>query len=130
MTDIRKAFNDAIAMPILLALSLLGLILFFGYELLPAFLEIIDEDELPVFQAVVVDVTMGLSHNPLLPFLIIGAIIACLVVLMRYWTGPGRVRAKVAILNGILLVLVAFTLVVLMSVMMPVFDQLKTGNTL
>ena len=241
---IRKAFNDAIAMPILLALSLLGLILFFGYELLPAFLEIIDEDELPVFQAVVVDVTMGLSHNPLLPFLIIGAIIACLVVLMRYWTGPGRVvadsfppfsiqrmqagtgflfaviehgrigsavnadlllsmarvtgpyeasriqalvpfleetgnlgtagleaeqnfpddelsviirllwnrsdgigkageflerrldeieervRAKMAILNGILLVLVTFTLVALMSVMMPVFDQLNTGNTL
>ncbi|MXX91326.1 MAG: hypothetical protein F4213_06500 [Boseongicola sp. SB0677_bin_26] len=90
---IRKAFNDAIAMPIVLAFSLLGLVLFFGYELLPALLDIIDRDKLPMFQSVVVDVTIGISRNPSLLFIVIGACVVVLALLMRFWTGVGRVTA-------------------------------------
>ena len=90
---LRKALTDAIAMPILLTVSLLALMLFFGYELLPAFAEIIDFDTLPPVQAMTVAVTLALSNNPAALFLGLATVLVVLGVLMRLWTGPGRVTA-------------------------------------
>ena len=90
---LRKALTEAIAMPILLFVSLFALILFFGLELLPALGEIVDFGTLPLVQDITVSVTLALSDNPLrLVFWLAGLFIG-LVLLMRVWTGSGRVLA-------------------------------------
>ena len=90
---LRKALNEAIAMPILLTVGLFALILFFGLELLPALSEIVDFSTLPIVQAITVDLTLAISSHP--TALLIGGVILMifLSVLMRIWTGPGRVYA-------------------------------------
>ena len=89
----RKALTEAIAMPILLTISLFALILFFGIELLPALGEIVDFPSLPPVQAITVSVTLALSDNPT-RLLLWGAVgIAVVIALMRYWTGAGRTFA-------------------------------------
>ena len=90
---LRKALNEAIAMPILLSVGLFALILFFGLELLPALAEIVDFSSLPLLQDITVKITLALSANPAaLGMWIVGAI-SVLVLLMRFWTGAGRVMA-------------------------------------
>ena len=89
----RKALTEAIAMPILLTISLFALILFFGIELLPALGEIIDFSSLPPLQAITVSVTLALSDSPARLFLWIAIGIAALFALMRFWTGAGRTIA-------------------------------------
>ena len=90
---LRKALNEAIAMPILLAFSLFALILFFGIELLPALGEIVDFETLPPVQDITVSVTLALSDNPWRLALWIAGFMAGLLTLMRVWTGPGRTLA-------------------------------------
>ena len=90
---LRKALTEAIAMPILLTVSLFALVLFFGYELLPALADIVDFDTLPLVQSVTVTVTLAMADNPLALFVGIGAFITVLGLLMRFWTGRGRVTA-------------------------------------
>ena len=90
---LRKALTEAIAMPILLAVSLFALILFFGIELLPALGEIVDFETLPPVQDITVSVTLALSDNPARLFFWIAAGMTGLIMLMRVWTGPGRTLA-------------------------------------
>ena len=92
-TALRKAVLEAVAMPFVLTLSLLALILFFGLELLPAFAEIVELDDLPPLQDVMVTVTLALSNDPQMLPVWIAAAVAILVALMRLWTGPGRAFA-------------------------------------
>ena len=89
----RKALTEAIAMPILLFVSLFALILFFGIEFLPALSEVVDFEALPPVQKLAADVTLALAHNPTLLGLWIAGFLLTLTVLMRAWTGPGRVLA-------------------------------------
>ena len=90
---LRKALTEAIAMPILLFFSLFGLILFFGIEFLPALGEVVDFQLLPLAQKVTVDVTLALADNPLRLAAWLAGVCAALGLLMRVWTGPGRVFA-------------------------------------
>jgi len=90
---LRKALTEAIAMPILLFFSLFALMLFFGLELLPALEEVVDFESLPLVQDITVSVTLALSDNPARLGVWIAGGIAGLVMLMRVWTGPGRVLA-------------------------------------
>ena len=90
---IRKALTDAIIMPILLTSSLFIIILFFGLEFLPALGEIVDLSTLPPVQSTTVDVVYAMSNNPFQMFMWIGAGILFLTILMRFWTGAGRVFA-------------------------------------
>ena len=90
---LRKALSEAIAMPILLTVGLFGLILFFGLELLPAFAEIVDFEQLPPVQAITVGVTLALAAHPLRLLLWSAAIALALLVVMRVWTGRGRALA-------------------------------------
>ena len=89
-TALRKAVLEAVAMPFVLSLGLLALILFFGLELLPAFSAIVDLDDLPPLQDVMVTVTLALSNDPKMLAVWIATALAVLVALMRFWTGPGR----------------------------------------
>ncbi|MCY4306151.1 MAG: hypothetical protein OXC62_15455 [Aestuariivita sp.] len=90
---LRKALNEAIAMPILLTVGLFALILFFGLELLPALSEIVDFSTLPTLQAITVQFTLAISRYPTALGIGVMGFIAFLSVLMRVWTGPGRVTA-------------------------------------
>lgn len=90
---LRKALTEAIAMPVLLSVCLLALVLFFGLELLPAFADLVNFDTLPPLQAAAVGITLAISEDPLALAFWIGGIAAALVLLMRYWTGPGRAFA-------------------------------------
>ncbi|MYH50269.1 MAG: hypothetical protein F4151_12265 [Gammaproteobacteria bacterium] len=90
---LRKALLEAVAMPVLLGFGLLGLVLFFGLELLPAFAQIMDLDALPPLQAAAVAVTLAISGNPLALAFWLGGTAAALALLMLYWTGPGRAFA-------------------------------------
>ena len=87
---LRKAVTEAVAMPILLSFGLLGLVLFFGLEFLPALGQVVDFDTLPLLQDVTVKVTLALSENPQALALGIACSTVALVTLMRFWTGPGR----------------------------------------
>lgn len=90
---LRKALTEAIAMPILLTLSLFGLMIFFGLELLPAFAEIVDFDDLPTVQGVTVAVTLAFAAHPLRLALWLTGFVLFLLILMRVWTGWGRTFA-------------------------------------
>ncbi len=90
---LRKALVEATAMPVLLGFLLLGLVLFFGLQLLPAFGEIVDFDTLPTLQRVTVGVTLAISEDPQALAWWIGGVIAGVCALMRLWTGPGRAMA-------------------------------------
>ena len=90
---LRKALSEAIAMPVLLVAGLIGIVLFFGIELLPALAEIVDFETLPPLQDITVSVTLALADNPGRLALWIAAVMAGLVTLMRVWTGPGRALA-------------------------------------
>ncbi len=90
---IRRAVQGAVALPVLLAAGLLGLVMFFGLELLPALSEVTDLDRLPQPQAAVTAVTMALTRHPwAIPAAALAAI-AAFGALMRLWTGPGRTLA-------------------------------------
>ena len=90
---LSKALTAAIAMPVFLSVCLLALVLFFGLELLPAFAEIVDFDTLPPLQAAAVGITLAISGDPLALAFWIAGIATALVLLMQYWTGPGRAFA-------------------------------------
>ena len=90
---LSKALTAAIAMPVFLSVCLLALVLFFGLELLPAFAEIVDFDTLPPLQAGAVGITLAISGDPLALAFWIAGIATALVLLMQYWTGPGRAFA-------------------------------------
>ncbi|WP_419739494.1 hypothetical protein [Ruegeria sp.] len=87
---LRKAVNEAIALPVLLALSLFALVLFFGLELLPALSEIVDFSTLGAVQGATVRVTLALSGNPARLVLWVAVASVALIALMRLWTGAGR----------------------------------------
>ena len=92
-TALRKAVLQAVAMPSLLFVFLVAMVVFFGRELLPAFAQIVDFDDLPLMQDVTVRVTLALARDPQMLALGIVGIIAAFVALMRFWTGPGRAFA-------------------------------------
>ncbi|WP_419738565.1 hypothetical protein [Ruegeria sp.] len=88
---LRKAFTDAIALPVLLGFGLIGIVLFFGLELLPALEEVIDPGRIGGVQAWIMRATLAFSSNPAL-LALWGALGAVAIALaLRYWTGPGRV---------------------------------------
>ncbi len=89
----RKAVNGALALPALLLAGLLGLLYFFGLELLPALQDLVDFDRLPAFQQRLVDLALGFAARPLLPVTVMAILVATLLALMRYWTGLGRTFA-------------------------------------
>ena len=90
---LRKALHEAIAMPILLVAGLIGIVLFFGLELLPALAEVIDFDRLGGVQGSIVQGTLMFSSNPARLALILAGLIVALILMMRLWTGPGRAFA-------------------------------------
>ena len=90
---LRKALHEAIAMPILLVAGLIGIVLFFGLELLPALAEVIDFDRLGGVQGLIVQGTLMFSANPARLALILAGLIVALILMMRLWTGPGRAFA-------------------------------------
>ena len=90
---LRKAILGAVALPILLLAGLLGLVLFFGYQLLPALAEVIEFERLPRFQKTVVDLTLAISANPAALAISLGGAVLGTALAMRYWTGPGRAQA-------------------------------------
>ena len=89
----QKAVWGAVALPILLMFGFIGLVLFFGLSLLPSLAQIVDFDALPGFQGWIVRATIAFSANPLALAVWIAAAAAGLALLMRYWTGWGRVAA-------------------------------------
>lgn len=89
----RKALSEALALPLLLVGGLIGIIVFFGLQLLPALSEVIDLDALGGLQGIIVQGTLGFSANPTRLGIGIVGCIAGLGLLMRVWTGWGRVFA-------------------------------------
>ena len=90
---VRKAMSGAMAMPLLLVSGLLGMVVFFGLQLLPALSQVIDLDEIKGWQGLMVKGVLAFSANPLRLAFILGGLVAGTVLAMRFWTGPGRIAA-------------------------------------
>ena len=90
---IRRAFIQAIILPLLLGIGLLGLVVFFGLGLIPALGEVIDLDTMPPFQHTVISVVTGFVANPWVTAVVLAGGIGIIGLAMRYWTGPGRAWA-------------------------------------
>lgn len=88
----RKAILGAIAQPLLLAAGFVGLLFFFGIELLPALSETVSYETLPAFQGWIVRSTLAFAADPFASCAWIAAGVATLLLAMRYWTGPGRTQ--------------------------------------
>ena len=89
----RKAVLGAIALPMLLVAGFIGLLLFFGVELLPALGEIIAFETLPPFQGWIVGAALAFAADPFASCAWIAGGVGALLAAMRWWTGPGRSQA-------------------------------------
>ena len=86
----RKAVLGAIGLPALLVAGFVGLLFFFGLQLLPALSGIIAFETLPPFQGWIVRSTLAFAADPLVSVAWIVGGVAALLAAMRWWTGPGR----------------------------------------
>ena len=89
----RSAIVNAVALPVVLVVGLIGIVFLFGLELYPALEQIADFDTLPVFQQWVIAIVNGIVAWPLLAAGALGAFAAIIVVALPNWKGPGRVIA-------------------------------------
>lgn len=89
----RKAVLGAIALPALLVAGFVGLLFFFGLQLLPALSGIIAFETLPPFQGWIVRSTLAFAADPLASVAWIAGGVGALLAAMRWWTGPGRSQA-------------------------------------
>ena len=87
---LRKAMSGALAMPLLLVAGLIGLVMFFGLQLLPALGEVIDLRSLPGWQGLAVQGMLAFSANPGRVAAVLGGLVVVVAISMRVWTGPGR----------------------------------------
>ena len=90
---LRRAVIEAMAMPTVLFLGLVGLFMFFGLALLPAIEEIVDVSLLGGFESAVVGVARTLAARPWAPAAGLAGAVVLLALAMRFWTGPGRALA-------------------------------------
>ncbi len=88
----RKAVIGATAQPLLLTAGFVGLLFFFGIELLPALSEVVSYETLPPVQGWIVRSTLAFAADPFATGMWIAGGIAALLLVVRYWTGPGRTQ--------------------------------------
>ena len=90
---LRKAMSGALAMPLLLVAGLVGIVMFFGLELLPALALVIDLDAIGGWQGWVVQGMLAFSANPGRVAGVLGGLAVAVIASMQLWTGQGRALA-------------------------------------
>ena len=89
----RAAIVNAVALPVVLVLGLIGIVFLFGLRLYPALEQIADFDTLPVFQQWVIAIVNAIVAYPLLAAGSIATVAIVILVALPNWKGPGRVTA-------------------------------------
>ena len=89
----RSAIVNAVALPVVLVVGLIGIVFLFGLKLYPALEQIADFETLPVFQQWVIAIVNGIVAWPLPAALAIGAFAMIIALALPNWKGPGRVIA-------------------------------------
>ena len=84
---------NAVALPVVLLVGLIGIVFLFGLKLYPALEQIADFDTLPVFQQWVIATVNGIVAYPLIAAGGLAAFAAIILVALPNWKGFGRVTA-------------------------------------
>ena len=89
----RTAVVNAVALPVVLVVGLIGLVFLFGLKLYPALEQIADFDTLPIFQQWVIAIVNAIVAYPLLMMGAIAAFASVIALALPNWAGFGRVTA-------------------------------------